>query len=1143
MTKSTDRKVLNRLLAGAAPLALSLAAFSSPAHAIVPNDNVGPEDAVDNDDNFRGVGMFFRNDGFVCTGTLINPRTVLFAAHCVNNVDQDDYNENNLRSAFSFNVNALPGFINWINNNFSSNPDLAVYNINRIFYNQDSLTNPGAQGFLEADIALASLDTPAADIPTWALLFSPLPTPEEITDETGTGYHVNITGYGRSGTGSTGDSQGIDWRRRSAENFVGALTSFDERNTFLFGAPFGNLPQSLYRLDFDDPNKTNPFDFNLYKDEPLEREGTTAGGDSGGPLILDAANNTLSEEDLVIGVLSGGSRFFGPQGFSTYGTESFYQPLYLFWDYIAAVNPYRYVTAKAGDGKWESSTHWETTLDPAYRIINANGDVVNGIPTSPGAGITGGSPDFGEVCFDTEGDNPGDGCQDLSTGDNTPPARNIGEGVEIVSGIGSVSVDLLNGLGISNIGGRDDLNGDDFALAVQAQSTQANGIEFALEEAQGSDGGAPEFSADPLPAPTLANGLPGASGFVPNNIDPVITGDPETNVDPRYFDVTLANAGTTTLDSTVVIDRLTVRGPANLNIRFNGDLTSLIDISQFGGTINVDNALTSVGDYTIFGGMLSGNGTVTAPFVTNLMGAISPGQIGTVDTLTIDGSAVLSSASTLLIDIGPNGTSDTLAVTGDVSVGGIVALGTGIAGVVNGTGTQYTIVTAGGGILDANGDPLGTFNEGTISAILSQSFTYEENAVLMSIDAASYSTVIDGTDPVQVAFAQLLDQNRGNSALGDLYALDFFSASDIQSQLANLAPTAETGVRSLTAQTFTHMFNFHDRRLRTSRRSSAGGTIATLGNPLGTAEAGLARYSSPQAGIELGLQSDGEPTNVQEGAVPENMALYVAGGFMNGDGEAMPGFQAAQTDFDGYFLAGGVELFPSDNSVLGFSVYHSDIDSDTALAATADSKIWAGTVYGRVRTASGIAFDGQLSVSDYDVSTQRTVAFANTQQTLSTNDDSSGLTAALGVSYDIETGAGTISPGVGARYARVGFDRVNETGGFAGLTIDRETYKSFQGRAGLEFASDQDSTFKLGANAHYVHEFEDGPQLFNSNFVGGTGPAATFALAGTDQDWFEVGVSASVNAGPVEVGVGFDSTIGRDNAEAQTYSASATIRF
>jgi V8-like Glu-specific endopeptidase len=163
-----------KLLAGTAALALSIAATATPALAVVPNENTTPDDIVDNDEAFRGVGMFFRADGFVCTGTLINPRTVLFAAHCVNDVPAIDFNTDNIPAAFSFSVNAVQGAVG-----------------------------------------------------------------------------------------------GIDFRRRAAE---------------------------------------------------LPNEGTTAGGDSGGPLILNAANNTLSDEDLVIGVLSGGSRFFGPQPFGALGT-------------------------------------------------------------------------------------------------------------------------------------------------------------------------------------------------------------------------------------------------------------------------------------------------------------------------------------------------------------------------------------------------------------------------------------------------------------------------------------------------------------------------------------------------------------------------------------------------------------------------------------------------------------------------------------------------------------------------------------------------------------------------------------------------------------------------------------------------------
>jgi subtilase-type serine protease len=1204
--KSSFNRTGGRLLAGAATIALSAAALSSPAHAIVPNDNFTSEEIVDEEGDVNGVGMIITNQvGLgsigICTGTLINPRTVLFAAHCVNDRDASDYDGENVRASVTFTVDAFPGILDWFGTG-QTNTDLLVYNINQIRYDPRSLQNPQALGFIEADIAIATLDTPVgtqfdpttnslvSTIPTWALLFSPLPSPDEIDPVNGTGYHVNITGYGGTGSGTTGNSEGIDFRRRSAENMLGGLLSLDDRNDAFFGGdgePF--LPQNLYQLDFDDPARTDGDDttapdfrdLNLYRDDPLVREGITAGGDSGGPLILDAANNDLSTENLQIGVLSGGSSFFGSTGFSAYGSSSFYQPLFLYWDYIVATNPYRYVSAIAGDGSWEDPNHWQTDLDPIYRVINEAGEVVNGLPTSPGAGLNGTDPDFGEVCiqtpffFDPAGVDttlPTNRCENVGTGETTvdgEPAstaavsNNRGEAVlsagtsnapeetEVTAGESNNRGKALVTANTSNNRGEAVVSasaGDTGAQVISGSLEQphATSILFPIEQAQyelgpaeeqphGPSGGPPEFADADNPDPTLDNGLPGATGFVPDNIDPVVSADPAEQVNARYFDVTLSAAGTTTLSSDVTIDRLTVVGAAGLDIQADGDLTSLIDIMQGGGTINVDGALRTSGDYLMIAGILGGTGTVQTPFFTNIVGAIAPGTMGTIGTLGIDGNAILSSGSTLMIDIGPDNTSDLLEISGGASIGGDVVVGPGIMQQVNGLGQEYTILTAAGG-LD------GTFNENDISAILSQSFTYTDTAVLMQILAASYRTVIDTSDPVQRAYAQLFDQNRGNSALAELYGLDFADAATIQATFEGLAPVAETAVQQLAAQSFNNLQSFNASRLRESDLASSGGTIATLGNPLRTAQMQVSRGSQPILTGALGLDQGEEPTSVREGAIREDFALYLAGGLLNGSGESMPGYTTVETDVDGYFFGGGIEYFPSESSMIGLSGYYSDLEADVVLGQEAESKMLALSIYGSAKTEDGFVIDGQVSLTDLDVDTERTVSFLGGTQTLTSASSDGGFAAALGISYDLEGPMGTLSPGIELRYVDHSFDAVTETGGSLALAIDRPDFESLQGRIGLDYQK-VTGAFQLDANIDFVHEYEDGPQAFSAQFASGTGPAVLFPLANGDKNWAEAGLSAQFGAGPAMLGVGFDTTIGRQNANAQTYRATATFKF
>ena len=1124
----TSRRIL---LAGSATLALAAAATATPALAVVPNETTDSEEIVDDEEIYEGVGMIITNrvgtGGIgICTGSLINPRTVLFAAHCVNDIPDTDYDGETFRAAVGFNFDAFPGILNWFGTS-QSNAALKVFNINRIFYDPRSLQNPQAGGFIEADIALASLDTPAVGIPMWAMLFTTLPAPDAIDPVTGTGYHVNIVGYGGTGNAFQGAVEGIDFRRRAAENMLGGFLSPDDRNAVLFGSTGPFLPQNLYQLDFDSQNRDRVFDINVHRDDALPNEGTTAGGDSGGPLILSAANNAITEEDLIIGVLSGGSRFFGPQPFSSLGTTSFYQPLSLYWQYIVETNPYRYVGAKAGDGNWEDADHWVTLLDPMYRVINADGQIVNGLPTTPELGLNGTEGDWGAVCVEFE--NPFDFCTDVATGITedtfpTPTPTASGDGAATITN-NRAELDLTMIAGGENAAAPATF---DLASADNAGRAVVM-LEGSQEQAQVEDEEAPA-----LPAPTLANGLPGASGFVPNNIDPIVSADPTVNVLPRYFDVTLSPNGTTTLSSNVIIDKLTIRGNAGLNIAAGGDLTSLIDINQFGGTTTVNGNLTSVGDYTLFAGMLGGTGTVTAPFLTSITGILSPGTMGTTGTLTIDGNLVMSSGSTFLADINGNGTSDRIAVTGIANVGGVVGLGMGLSQQVNGLGRQFTILTADGGVS-------GAFTETNISAILSQSFIYQDNAVLMEIEAASYRSVIDDNDPIQAAYAQLFDQNRPNEALAGLYGLDFASADTIRSTFTGLAPVNEQAVRSMAGQTVNLLQNFNDARMREADRNKAGGKIAVTGAPLNVLQAQLSPFGQPIGMDAMALQSGAEETEMRDADLPDNVALFLSGGFIRGDVDSLPGF-AQETEIEGLFVSGGIEFYPGENTMLGLAGYFNSLEADVPLGQQVDSETYAVSLYMRHKFNDGPVIDGQFAMGSMGFDTSRTVQFLGANQTLTSSTDDLMVSGALGLSYDLDTGIGTISPGVEARYASVDLGVVRETGGNTALAISRENFTSAQGRFGFDYEKEA-KMVQINANAQLVWEFEDGPQLLAANFAQGIGPNANFVLDTADHTWVELGVSATVGDGPFQMGVGFDTTVGRDSANARVFRASATYRF
>ena len=134
-----------------------------------------------------------------------------------------------------------------------------------------------------------------------------------------------------------------------------------------------------------------------------------------------------------------------------------------------------------------------------------------------------------------------------------------------------------------------------------------------------------------------------------------------------------------------------------------------------------------------------------------------------------------------------------------------------------------------------------------------------------------------------------------------------------------------------------------------------------------------------------------------------------------------------------------------------------------------------------------------------------------------------------------------LAPRAAIRGSSIGLTDVQEYGGPMALRIDRRALHSLEGRFGATLDGGQKVHPYL--SAYYVHDFEDGRASFGANFAGGIGPNALFALGAKDKDWFEVSGGLAIDAGPVTLSFGADTTVDRNDVDNQSYRGSIKFRF
>jgi autotransporter-associated beta strand protein len=567
-----------------------------------------------------------------------------------------------------------------------------------------------------------------------------------------------------------------------------------------------------------------------------------------------------------------------------------------------------------------------------------------------------------------------------------------------------------------------------------------------------------------------------------------------------------------------------------------------------GATVQPGGTLTVSG--TVGGNVVVQNGATLSS--AGLRGVVG-GASGT-NTLTANGSIILSGNSTTQLGIASNGMSDRLSASDAIDLAGTLDVQT-VGTYQPHYGDSFLIATAPtlSGQFAAVPD---TFS-GVLMPVLHEVPNGGVEDLVLQVGAGSYVSALSGATMDETTIAAALDGARAAhySDLKPLYdALDPLPADTRETAFADLVPDTERSLPLVAEMQNSGFTTIVGNRLAALSEGGegAGFTVDTQALALAATHA-----TTPQTAglLELGLNVGGGPFSSRLGAAQVTPAQSRASlgdglsGFVSGsslDGSVADG--AGKAKAQGFIVAAGIEQTISNRFTFGASVAYADTTT-TALAQPSSAQVSSmlGAVYGRY------AFDGWFAsgfggAARETATTTRQVIAGSTAFGLHGHTGGTDGLAGLAVGTRVLWQGWTIDPSAGLQWLGAHTRGYSETGGAAAMRFAGVTRDSLTGRVGFDASGGFDlgdgTTLHPIAHAYYVHDFEAGAGVIAASFAEAPAVPLDFAMPSRGRDWADLGLGLNADlARDLTIGVHYDATAGRSDLFYGAWTAHLDLRF